>query len=89
MREVLKSDKNVNAEKVNRIRVYSGEKFTAIDEAAAGTVCAVTGITFAKPGDGLGAQADSDLPMLEPVLTYRVDLLDGTDPHTALTNLRL
>ena len=89
VREVLKSDKNVNAEKVNRIRVYSGEKFTAIDEAAAGTVCAVTGITFAKPGDGLGAQADSDLPMLEPVLTYRVDLLDGTDPHTALTKLKI
>lgn len=89
VREVLKSDKNVNAEKVNRIRVYSGEKFTAIDEAAAGTVCAVTGITFAKPGDGLGAQADSDLPMLEPVLTYRVDILDGTDPHTALTKLKI
>lgn len=89
VREVLKSGKNVNAEKVNRIRVYSGEKFTAIDEAAAGTVCAVTGITFAKPGDGLGAQADSDLPMLEPVLTYRVDLLDGTDPHTALAKLKI
>ena len=89
VREVLKSDKNVNAEKVNRIRVYSGEKFTAIDEAAAGTVCAVTGITFAKPGDGLGAESDSDLPMLEPVLTYRVDLLDGTDPHTALTKLKI
>ena len=59
------------------------------DLAAAGTVCAVTGITFAKPGDGLGAQADSDLPMLEPVLTYRVDLLNGTDPHTALTKLKI
>ena len=89
VREVLKSDKNVNAEKVNRIRVYSGEKFTAIDEAAAGTVCAVTGITFAKPGDGLGAEADSDLPMLEPVLTYKVDLTDGTDPHTALAKLKI
>ena len=47
VREVLKSDKNVNAEKVNRIRVYSGEKFTAIDEAAAGTVCAVIWYYFA------------------------------------------
>lgn len=89
VREVLKSDKNVNAEKVNRIRVYSGEKFTAIDEAAAGTVCAVTGITFAKPGDGLGIESDSDLPMLEPVLTYKVDLTDGTAPHTALAKLKI
>lgn len=89
VREVLKSEKNVNAEKVNRIRVYSGEKFTAIDEAAAGTVCAVTGITFAKSGDGLGIESDSDLPMLEPVLTYKVDLTDGTDPHTALAKLKI
>lgn len=89
VREVLKSDKNVNAEKVNRIRVYSGEKFTAIDEAAAGTVCAVTGITFAKSGNGLGIESDSDLPMLEPVLTYKVDLTDGTDPHTALAKLKI
>lgn len=89
VREVLKSDKNVNAEKANRIRVYSGEKFTAIDEAAAGTVCAVTGITFAKSGDGLGIESDSDLPMLEPVLTYKVDLTDGTDPHTALAKLKI
>lgn len=89
VREVLKSDKNVTAEKVNRIRVYSGEKFNAIDEADAGTVCAVTGITFAKSGDGLGFESDSALPMLEPVLTYRVDLQDGTDPHTALAKFKI
>lgn len=89
VREVLKSDKNTNAEKVNRIRVYSGEKFTAVDTADAGTVCAVTGITFAKPGDGLGIETDSELPMLEPVMTYRVDLEDGIDPHTALSKLKI
>lgn len=89
VREVLKSDKNTNGEKVNRIRVYSGEKFTAVDTAEAGTVCAVTGITFAKPGDGLGIEKDSGLPMLEPVMTYRVDLEDGIDPHTALSKLKI
>lgn len=89
VREVLKSDKNTNGEKVNRIRVYSGEKFTAVDTADAGTVCAVTGITFAKPGDGLGVEKDSELPMLEPVMTYRVDLEDGIDPHTALSKLKI
>lgn len=89
VREILNSNKNANAEKVNRIRVYSGEKFTAIDEATAGTVCAVTGITFAKSGDGLGVENDSALPMLEPVLTYKVDLEDGTDPHTALAKLKI
>lgn len=89
VREVLRSEKNTDGEKVNRIRIYSGEKFTAVDEAGAGTVCAVTGITFAKPGDGLGAKKDSQIPMLEPVLTYRVDIKDKTDPHTALARLKI
>ena len=89
VKEVLKSDKNVNAEKVNQIRIYSGEKFSSVAEAEAGTVCAVTGITFAGSGDGLGCESDSGLPVLEPVLTYRVDLPDGTDVHTALEKMRI
>ena len=84
VKEILKSAKNENAEKVNQIRIYSGDKFTAIDEAAAGTVCAVTGITFTRPGDGLGAEASTGMPVLEPVLTYRLELPDTIDAHTAL-----
>ena len=80
--------KNTNAEKVNRIRIYSGEKFTAVEEAVAGTVCAVTGITFTSSGDGLGVEKNSGVPVLEPVLTYKVELEDGTDAHTALTKLK-
>ncbi|MCH5321209.1 MAG: TetM/TetW/TetO/TetS family tetracycline resistance ribosomal protection protein [Eubacterium sp.] len=89
VKEVLKSDKNQNSEKVNQIRIYSGEKFTAIDEAAAGTVCAVTGITFTRPGDGLGAEKSTGLPVLEPVLTYRLELPNGVDAHTALEKMRI
>lgn len=88
VREILQSEKNTNAEKVNRIRIYSGEKFTAVEEAVAGTVCAVTGITFASSGDGLGVEKNSGVPVLEPVLTYKVELEDGTDAHTALTKLK-
>lgn len=89
VREVLKSPKNVDLEKVSQIRIYSGEKFTSISEAGAGTICAVTGITFTKPGDGLGAEKNSALPILEPVLTYKVELPDGVDAHTALSKLRV
>lgn len=88
VREILQSEKNTNAEKVNRIRIYSGEKFTAVEEAVAGTVCAVTGITFTSSGDGLGVEKNSRVPVLEPVLTYKVELEDGTDAHTALTKLK-
>lgn len=89
VKEILKSAKNENSEKVNQIRIYSGDKFTAIDEAAAGTVCAVTGITFTRPGDGLGAEASTGMPVLEPVLTYRLELPDTIDAHTALKKMKI
>ena len=89
VKEVLKSEKNTAQEKVNQIRVYSGEKFTVQNEADAGTVCAVTGVTFTRSGDGLGVEGNSALPMLEPVLTYCVNLPSGIDAHTALAKLRI
>lgn len=89
VKEILKSEKNINSEKVNQIRLYSGEKFTAVYEATAGTVCAVTGITFTNSGDGLGVEDNSSIPMLTPVLTYTVNVPDGTDAHTVLSDMRI
>ena len=89
VKEILKSEKNINSEKVNQIRLYSGEKFTTVDEATAGTVCAVTGITFTNSGDGLGVEDNSSIPMLTPVLTYTVNVPDGTDAHTVLSDMRI
>ena len=59
------------AEKANQLRLYSGAKYTLAEAIGPGQVCAVTGLTRAKPGAGLGAERDSDLPVLEPVLSYR------------------
>ena len=89
VKDVLKSEKNKDGEKVDQIRIYSGEKFNAVDSAEAGTICALTGISFAQSGDGLGTEIDSALPVLEPVLTYRVELPDNIDSHTALQKLRI
>lgn len=89
VKEILKSDKNKSSEKINQIRIYSGERFKTIEEADAGTICAVTGITFTAPGDGLGTEKNSSLPVLEPVLTYRLNLPDNTDAHTALAKMRI
>ena len=74
-------------EKVNQIRVYSGTKFTAVDEAAAGTLCAVTGLTAGRAGEGLGTERDREAPLLEPVLTYRMTLPPKTDIPTTLAKL--
>ncbi|MBQ6336922.1 MAG: TetM/TetW/TetO/TetS family tetracycline resistance ribosomal protection protein, partial [Ruminococcus sp.] len=89
VKDILQSPKNINGEKVNQIRLYSGEKFATVDSAESGTVCAVTGITFARPGDGLGAEKDGAAPILEPVLTYSVILPEGVDVHEALDKLRI
>ena len=75
-------------EKADQLRVYSGAKFRPVEEAAAGDVVTVTGLTRTFPGQGLGFEDDWSGPVLEPVLTYQVELVDGTDPHTALLNLR-
>jgi len=76
-------------EKVNQIRLYSGQKFRLIEEAPAGTVCAVIGLTATRAGDGLGAAEAADAPLLTPVFTYQVQLPVGCDPHSALQKLRL
>ena len=89
VRSVLSGKKNQDGEKVNQIRIYNGEKYATVDTAESGTICAVTGVSFAIPGDGLGAESDSGLPVLEPVLTYSVILPDGIDAQTALSKLRL
>ncbi len=75
-------------EKVNQIRVYSGQKFETINEAEAGTVCAVTGLTRTRPGEGLGTEETSGAPVLEPVLSYRIILPEGCDPRVMLPKLR-
>ena len=74
-------------EKADQLRLYSGAKFTPADEVSAGSVCAVTGLTRTCPGMGLGGEPDSQEPVLSPVLTYRLLLPDGVDPHTAFPKL--
>ena len=75
------------AEKANQLRLYSGAKYTLAEAIGPGQVCAVIGLTKARPGEGLGAERDSDLPVLEPVLSYQVLLPEGSDVHAALGKL--
>lgn len=75
-------------EKADQIRIYSGEKYEMVNGASAGMVCAVTGLTFTYPGQGLGREAASDMPLLEPVLTYQIQLPPEYDVHKMFLNLR-
>ncbi len=76
-------------EKATQLRLYSGAKFTPAEEAPAGTVCAVTGLSQTRAGQGLGAEEDWEGPQLEPVLAYQVVPPAGGDAHTLLNQLRV
>lgn len=75
-------------EKVNQIRIYSGEKYETADEVFAGGVCAVTGLSETYPGEGFGAAEASSVPLLAPVLTYQILLPEGMNPAVMLPKLR-
>ena len=77
------------AEKVNQIRIYSGEKYETVDVAEAGCICALTGLTGTYPGQGLGMEKDSPEPLLEPVLTYQMILPQEVHPAAFLPKLRM
>ena len=73
-------------EKADALRLYNGGKFRLISEAYPGMVVAAAGPAATRPGQGLGAEADADTPLLEPVLNYRVE--SAADPHTLLRALQ-
>jgi len=75
-------------EKVNQIRIYSGQKFEAVSEIEAGSVCAVTGLSQTTPGEGLGMEEAASTPVLEPVLSYQIILPEGCDPRAMIPKLR-
>ena len=81
-------DEEIWEEKVDQIRIYSGAKFEMLKEAEAGTVCAVTGLTETYPGEGLGGERESVMPVLEPVLNYQIILPEGCDAHKMLKSLK-
>lgn len=85
----LKVKTALGEEKVEQIRIYSGAKFTPVDTAAAGTVCAVTGLENTYAGQALGAEEPWAPPTLEPALAYQLILPPGCDPHVVLPKLRL
>lgn len=68
-------------EKIDQIRIYSGNKYVTVQEAEAGCICALTGLTKTFCGQGLGAEQETTLPVLEPVMTYRIVLPEGCDIH--------
>ena len=76
-------------EKVNQIRLYSGQGFSAEAEVPAGTVCAVTGLHETYPGEGLGREKEQITPVLEAVLTYQLQFEPDVDAGMAYEKIRV
>ena len=80
---VIKED-----EKADQLRIYSGTSFDTVNEISTGSICAVTGLTTTRIGEGLGVETDSFPPILEPVLTYQIQLPEGCDVHGMFLKLK-
>ena len=76
-------------EKVNQIRIYSGEGFLTLQEAEAGSICGITGLSHTYAGEGLGDDYEDVVPLSEPVLTYRLRFLEDVDTHIMMQKLRI
>lgn len=84
----IRNETEVWSEKINQIRIYSGAGYETAEEVCAGTVCAVTGLSNSRVGDGFGVEPDGTELYTEPVLNYKVELCDSTDVPVALGKLR-
>lgn len=73
--------------KINQIRIYSGSRFTSVNEAEAGMVCALTGLPDVMPGDSLGAEMPAADPVIRPFMVYTVSGSVGMDPYLVMKDL--
>ena len=85
----LKVKEMIGEEKVNEIRIYSGEKYESVPSVSAGCICTLVGLNETFAGQGLGAEESVIQPVLEPVLSYRVRINSGEDPAVLLLKLRI
>lgn len=75
-------------EKIDQIRIYSGSSYVTANEVTAGTVCAVTGLSDTRSGEGLGVETEDISPILIPVLTYQILFPEATDIHSMYGKLK-
>ena len=83
----LRTKMPIGQEKIQQIRLYSGDKYTTADEILPGTLCAVTGLSESYAGQGFGSEIAAPKPRLQPVMTYRLEFTG--DPALLLPKLRL
>lgn len=85
---ILKVKENLGDEKINEIRIYSGEKFESVKEAYAGKICTVTGPKNTVAGMIIGKSESIITNKMEPALIYGVNYPESIDTPKMLKILR-
>ena len=66
-------------EKADQIRLYNGRSYQTLKEAEAGSICVIKGLKGFEAGQGLGIEKDSEKPLLNACMNYRLILPEGAD----------
>lgn len=75
-------------EKVDQIRIYSGNQYELVHTIGPGSICTVTGLTKSQAGQGLGFEEHTYRPYIEPVLNYRIELPQDCNVAKMLDDLK-
>jgi len=75
-------------EKVKELRRYSGLKYQQAEEIMAGGDWRASGRSRTAPGQCFGTEAQGQIPVLEPVMTFGLRLPKGCDPARFLPKLQ-
>lgn len=78
----------IEDEKVNEIRIYSGEKYQTVTVAVAGDICAVVGLSKSRNGSMYGNVPRPLNPALAPAISYAIKYSDDVDKTVMLGIMR-
>lgn len=76
-------------EKADQIRLYSGDTYKLTDSAPAGSICTVTGLSSALPGDVIGAGTKTFAPLLVPAMSAELILPENVSPQEFFRTVKI
>lgn len=82
-------EENPVSEKITQIRVYNGREFHAVERVEAGELFAVTGLSMAAVGDGLGTLREKSVYDMVPTLKSKVILEPAVNKKEVLQYFKI
>ncbi|MBR2189767.1 MAG: GTP-binding protein, partial [Eubacterium sp.] len=89
VKEAIMGSSSPREEKIDQIRIYSGERYELVQTLEEGRIAALTGLTDTFAGQGLGAALDLHEKLLQPVYTSAVIPAEPGEYAAVLQALRI